>query len=118
MLLGMARVLIAEPDPDVRLLIGQVIRRMGHEALPFSPAGVATADVALVEPASPQGVAALAALRDAPRQVPIVLASIAEIEPDAAGAAAAWVAKPFTGADLVDALERALAGESLPAAGP
>jgi CheY-like chemotaxis protein len=117
MLVRMARVLIAEPDPDVRLLIGQVIRRMGHEALPFSPTGLATADAVLVEPASRQGAAALAALRDAPRRIPTVLASIAEIEPGAAGAAAAHVAKPFTVAELEGALERALAGEGLAAAG-
>jgi hypothetical protein len=59
------RVLVCEPDPDVRQLLELMVEQLGHEAV-----GGGEADVVLMEPSCP---AAHGALRQFARRVPPVV---------------------------------------------
>jgi CheY-like chemotaxis protein len=107
----MARVLIAEPVDDIRILLGLMVAQLGHEAT-FADAGATDeidADVALIEPASAQWRAIASALRDGERRVPIIFVSIAPPTPETrALSPVRHVVKPFDRAELAAALEVAL----------
>src|SRR3954469_16656143 len=74
---GMARILIHEPHPDVRVLFAAVVRRAGHDPV---GQGELTSDDApelmILEPASADGLAAAARLRRRLEDLPIICASI------------------------------------------
>jgi CheY-like chemotaxis protein len=108
---GMARILIHEPHPDVRVLLAAVVRRAGHDPV---GQGELTSDDApelmILEPASADGLAAAARLRRRLEDLPIICASI---EPPSLATKAlgpvAYLLKPFRLGDLEAAIASALA---------
>src|SRR4051794_41596195 len=74
---GMARILIHEPHPDVRVLLAAVVRRAGHD-----PVGQGeltsddTPELMILEPASADRLAAAARLRPPLADPPLICASI------------------------------------------
>ena len=106
----MARILIHEPHPDVRVLLAAVVRRAGHDPVGH---GELTSDDApqlmILEPASADGLAAAARLRSRLEDVPIICASI---EPPNAATKAldpvAYLLKPFRLGELEAAIASAL----------
>lgn len=112
----MARILVAEPDPDALALIQRAIAASGHEAVLHRPGSeLPEVDVMLFEPRMGQRVIALAkVLATASPPVPIVVVSIQppelavhELRP------VAYVLKPFSLDELRAAVEKAVraAGE-------
>jgi DNA-binding response OmpR family regulator len=106
----MARILIHEPHPDVRVLLEAVVRRAGHEPV---GRGELTAEDSLelmiLEPASAEGLAAAAGLRRRLEDLPIICASI---DPPSLAARAlapvAYLVKPFRLGELEAAISAAL----------
>ena len=107
----MARILIHEPHPDVRILLAAVVRRAGHD-----PVGQGeltnddTPELMILEPASADGLAAAARLRRRLEDLPIICTSILppseqtrELGP------VAYLIKPFRLAELETAIASALA---------
>ena len=106
----MARILIYEPHPDVRVLLAAVVRRAGHD--PVGQGELAsddTPELMILEPASADGLAAAARLRRRLEDLPIICTSI---EPPSALTKAlgpvAYLVKPFRLGDLEAALSDAL----------
>ena len=107
----MARILIHEPHPDVRVLLAAVVRRAGHD-----PVGQGeltsddTPELMILEPASADGLAAAAKLRRRLEGLPIICTSI---EPPSkatkALAPVAYLVKPFRLGELEAAIASALA---------
>jgi DNA-binding response OmpR family regulator len=106
-----ARILVAEPDPDALGLIERAIAASGHEAVPYRPGSeLPSVDVMLFEPGMGQRVIALAkVLASASPPVPIVVVSIRppelavhELRP------VAYVLKPFSLDELRAAVEKAV----------
>src|SRR3954466_13595081 len=108
---GMARILIHEPHPDVRVLLAAVVRRAGHDP---GGQGELTSDDApermILEPASADGLAAAARLRRRLEDLPIICASI---DPPSLASDAlrpiAYLVKPFRLGELEAAISAALA---------
>jgi DNA-binding response OmpR family regulator len=106
----MARILIHEPHPDVRVLLEAIVRRAGHHPVGH---GELTSDDApelmILEPASADGLAAAARLRRRLEGLPIICASI---EPPTLASRAlhpvAYLVKPFRLDELEAAISRAL----------
>jgi CheY-like chemotaxis protein len=107
----MARILVAEPDPDALALIERAISGSGHEAVLYRPGSeLPVVDVMLFEPGMGQRVIALArVLASASPPVPIVVVSIQppelavhELRP------VAYVLKPFSLEELRAAVEKAV----------
>ena len=107
----MARILISEPHPDLRILIEAVVRRTGNEPV---GQGELTSDdapaVMILEPASADGLAAAARLRRRLEDLPIICTSIAppSAETRSLGPVAHLI-KPFRLGDLEAAIVSALA---------
>ena len=107
----MARILIHEPHPDVRVLLEAIVRRAGHAPVGH---GELTSDDApelmILEPASADGLAAAARLRRRLEDLPIICASI---EPPSLASDAlqpfAYLLKPFRLGELEAAISQALA---------
>ena len=107
----MARILIHEPHPDVRVLLEAVVRRTGHEPV---GRGELTSDdtpeLMILEPASADGLAAAARLRRRLEDLPIICASI---EPPSRATKAlapiAHLVKPFRLGELEAAIASAFA---------
>jgi CheY-like chemotaxis protein len=123
-----ALILSADDDPDIRRLIERVLVGAGHRVI-LAADGQAALDVALdedldldlvildVEMPRMRGVDACRKLRDNPRtaHLPVIIASGSLRSPyvDATGAGAtASLHKPFTPAQLRDAVERELTAAS------
>jgi DNA-binding response OmpR family regulator len=107
----MARILISEPHPDVRVLLEAVVRRAGHEPVGHGELTVDdTPELMILEPASPDGLAAAAGLRRRLEDLPIICASI---EPPSAATKSlrpvAHLLKPFRLGELEAAIGAALA---------
>jgi CheY-like chemotaxis protein len=107
----MARILICEPHPDLRVLLETVVRRAGHEPVGH---GELTSDdapaVMILEPASADGLAAAAGLRRRLEDLPIICTSIFPPSGEArALGPTAYLIKPFRLADLEAAIVSALA---------
>ena len=107
----MARILICEPNPDVRHLFEHMIRRLGHEPLALwsvTPETAATIDLLLVESAD----AACADLAIQARRLhpalPVVAASIFPSEADSTIEPDAHLLKPFALGELRAVLDRFL----------
>jgi CheY-like chemotaxis protein len=102
-------VLILEPQPEIRDLVGLVARRLGHEVLTQVPTPTRSLDVVVVEPESFGGFLAAQVLRERFPDLPIICASIA---PPSAKTAElrplAYLQKPFTLGELQRELARAL----------
>jgi len=112
-----ACVLVLEPQPEIRDLVGLAERRRGHEVLSEPPGPSRTVDVVVVEPESFQSFLAAQVLRLRFPELPIICASIAppsgktaELRP------LVYLQKPFTLGDLEHALARALPASSSSAA--
>ena len=97
----MRRVLIAEPDEDVRKLLELTVRRLGYEAVAADECG--DVDAVLVEPACAMGRSVLRRFgADAP---PVVCLSIypreEALEP---ATSVAYLVKPASSAEIAAAL--------------
>jgi len=110
-----ARVLICEPHDDIRALLELVVRRLGHEPVPYCGTEVThiSVDAAVVEPGEPDGMRLARTLRAL--NVPVLFTSIfppdaekLELEP------AAYLVKPFPLYALERALEAALESQPTP----
>jgi CheY-like chemotaxis protein len=107
----MARILISEPHPDLRVLIEAVVRRTGNEPVGH---GELTSDdapaVMILEPASADGLAAAARLRCRLEDLPIICASIfPPSDESSALLPVAHLIKPFRLRELEAAIVSALA---------
>jgi len=106
----MARILISEPHPDVRVLLEAVVRRAGHEPVGHGELTVDEApELMILEPASADGLAAAAGLRRRLEDLPIICTSIEppnaatrELEP------VVHLIKPFRLGELEAAIAAAL----------
>jgi CheY-like chemotaxis protein len=69
------RVLVLEPDPDVRTLLERLLRHLGHEPIAdgVRPESI---DLILLEPTSPEALVAARAVRASNPGVGVVCASI------------------------------------------
>jgi DNA-binding response OmpR family regulator len=106
----MARILIHEPHPDVRVLLAAVVRRAGHDPVGHGElTNGDTPELMILEPASADGLAAAAGLRRRLEDLPIICASI---EPPSVETKAldpvAFLVKPFRLAELEAAIAHAL----------
>ena len=110
-------VLVLEPQPEIRDLVGLVASRLGHEVLTEVPPPTRTVDVVVVEPEGFRGFLAAKVLRERFPTLPIICASIA---PPSARTAElrplAYLQKPFTLGELKRELARALPASSSSAA--
>jgi DNA-binding response OmpR family regulator len=107
----MARILISEPHPDLRVLIETVVRRTGNEPV---GQGELTSDdapaVMILEPASANGLAAAARLRSRLENLPIICTSIfPPSDESSALLPVAHLIKPFRLRELEAAILAALA---------
>jgi CheY-like chemotaxis protein len=113
-----ARILVSDPNPEVRALLGHVVSRLGHEPVYLEPgpgeALPADVDVMLLEPADPRALGAAQVLRLRHEHLPIVCASI---YPETANARrlapVAYLVKPFALGELERALRTAVERLSL-----
>jgi hypothetical protein len=108
----MARILIADPHPDVRSLLAFVVRRLGHDAVGYSETDGTLGDVdaIVIEPGDRLALALGRRARAQAPAIPVLCASIYppsaetdELHPDA------YLEKPFPLGDLERALMGALA---------
>jgi CheY-like chemotaxis protein len=108
----MARILISEPHPDLRVLIEAVVRRTGNE--PVGQADLIGQDAPaamILEPASADGLAAAGQLRRLLEDLPIICASIyPPTDESCALSPVAHLIKPFRLRELEVAIVSALAG--------
>ena len=105
----MARILISEPHPDLRILLETVVRRAGHEPVGHGELTDDTPELMILEPASADGLAAAAGLRRRLEDLPIICASV--LPQTAASRTLGPVAhlqKPFRLSELEDAISSAL----------
>jgi hypothetical protein len=106
-----ARVLICEPDPEVRELLSRVVARLGHQPL-LDESDLAPVDAIVLEPSHAPSVERAQAFRAVEGTTPIVCASI-----DLPGAGSrrldpvAYLVKPFALPDLEAALKHVLNGK-------
>jgi len=107
----MARILISEPHPDLRVLIEAVVRRTGNEPVGHGVLIGEDAPAAMIlEPASADGLAAAARLRRQLEDLPIICASIfPPTNESCALAPVAHLIKPFRLRELEAAIVSALA---------
>jgi hypothetical protein len=110
------KIVICEPDPEVRELLGLVVTRLGREAS-SELNGTGDIEALLVEPADATSVERAFAVRAACPNVPVVCLSI---DPPTAGSRrfepVAHVLKPFALPELERALHKALLRGALAAA--
>ncbi len=110
----MAQILISEPHDDVRELLEQMLTRLGHKPIAVmvpTPQHLTSADVLLVEPASPVGVVLAQAACIANPSLPLICTSVtaAPSELTELGVVfAACLVRPFTVHELGAAIDRAL----------
>jgi twitching motility two-component system response regulator PilH len=124
----MALILSADDDPDIRRLIERILVGAGHRVI-LAPDGQAALDVAFdedldldlvmldVEMPRMRGLDACRKLRDDPRtaHLPVLIVSGSLVPPYAdveAAGGTACLHKPFTPAQLRDAVERELTAAS------
>jgi hypothetical protein len=105
---AVGRILILEPEPELRDLFARVARRLGHESV--TDAASESVDAVLVEPENARTYAAARQLHERFPDVPVICASIAmasgdvrrELEPRR------YLLKPFAVTELERALSEAL----------
>ena len=99
----MARILISEPNPDVRVLFEHMVRRLGHEPLALwsvTPESAATIDLVLVESADPACAELATEARRLRPELPVVAASIFPPGLQSLVDADAHLLKPFSAGEL------------------
>lgn len=109
----MAFVLVHEHDEHVRSLLEAQLAALGHEAFPLdmdtSSWGYLEFDVAVIEPATAQGLSLAQAVRSERPYVPLVVASVlSPTDVTRALSPVAHLVKPFRLADLGWAVELSL----------
>ena len=107
--LPVARVLICEPHDDISALLELVVRRLGHEPVPYAGGSVdhLDLDAAVIEPGEESAFKLAQALRA--RNVPVLFTSIYPAEQEALDLKpSAYLVKPFPLYALERALESAL----------
>jgi DNA-binding response OmpR family regulator len=98
-----ARVLICEPHDDISALLELVVRRLGHEPVPYGGSEPAGIDAAVIEPGAEDGLELARRLRA--DDIPVLFTSIYPAEHVMLELApAAYLVKPFP----LYALEREL----------
>ena len=108
----MSRILISEPNPDVRQLFEHMIRRLGHEPLALwsvTPETAATIDLVLVESADPACANLAVEARRLHPALPVVAASIFPPDSDSVIKPDAHLLKPFALGELRAVLDGLLA---------
>lgn len=116
------RILIAEPSPDVRLLMRWVVARLGHEPVVLDPSmrreprGI---DALLLEPAMLGGIELAREARRLKPGLPIVICTIGSRDKAASALEPiAHLTKPFARAELERALLVALDAQPAAPAAP
>jgi DNA-binding response OmpR family regulator len=112
-----ARVLICEPHDDISALMELVVRRLGHEPVPYTGGSVEHLhlDAAVIEPGEESGLRVAKGLRS--RNVPVLFTSIYPAEQAALELSpSAYLVKPFPLYALERALDAALSQVRPPAA--
>jgi hypothetical protein len=106
-------VLVLEPDPEIRDLVGLVAQRIGLDVVADVPTPSLSIDVVVVEPESFRAFLAAQVLRERFPELPIICVSIAppstrtaELRP------LMYMQKPFTLDELKRTLTRALSAPS------
>jgi CheY-like chemotaxis protein len=106
----MARILISEPHPDLRVLLEAIVRRTGHE--PVGQGELAsddTPELMILEPASAESLAAANRLRSRLEDLPIICTSVLPpSEVTQALGPVAHLLKPFRLFELEAAISAAL----------
>jgi CheY-like chemotaxis protein len=103
----MGRILVLEPDPDVRDLLVRLIRHLGHDA-PRTDKGFVP-DAVLVEPGDAHSAARARKLVDQHSGLPVVCASIYPRSIETTGLKpVAYLTKPISLPELRSALAAAL----------
>ncbi|MGO9248690.1 MAG: hypothetical protein ACLP7W_08880 [Solirubrobacteraceae bacterium] len=113
----MRRVLISDPHPGIRRMLVRMVARLGYEPIAVeshpTPAQLRSADVLLVEPASPDGLTLAHTARAANPTLAIVgEGAMAPRQEDlwkTAVAPVGHLAKPFTSEQLDAALQQGFA---------
>ncbi|HEU5264473.1 MAG TPA: hypothetical protein VFU34_07525 [Gaiellaceae bacterium] len=110
------RILVCEPQAEVRELLRHVVERLGHEPVfPEKLAGAEDVDVVLLEPADPVALSTATSLLRRRPGLPVVCASI---HPDSAETAGlrplASLVKPFGLSELERALTAAVSTVTAP----
>jgi len=106
---AVARVLICEPHDDISALLELVVRRLGHEPVPYTGGSVEHLglDAAVIEPGEESAFKLARGLRE--RNVPVLFTSIYPAEQEALELKpSAYLVKPFPLYALERALEAAL----------
>lgn len=104
---AMSRILIIEPQPEIRELVERLAQRLGHEAVTDE---IGHIDAVIVEPEGGDGLARATRLRSAAPGLPMICASIAPPTPQTRALSPhAHLIKPFKLQDLSRALSSALA---------
>jgi DNA-binding response OmpR family regulator len=111
----MANFLIIEPHREIRLVYEAIVRSLGHEPVFFDDSTVGEPDLVLVEPAYPESFETALRLRLAYPDLPIVCASIHEPSQTRVRLLrqGTYLLKPFSLAELTDALRLALSQRDL-----
>jgi CheY-like chemotaxis protein len=71
------RILILEPQPEIRELVRRVAARLGHETVLEIPSEQPEIDAVVVEPESYRALTVAQQLRESSQELPIICASIA-----------------------------------------
>jgi DNA-binding response OmpR family regulator len=110
----MARILISEPHPDLRVLLEAIVRRTGHEPVGHGELAVDEAPaVMILEPASAADLAAAAGLRRRLEDLPIICTSVLPpSERTRALEPVAYLVKPFRMVELETAILACAPSES------
>ena len=105
----MARVLIVDPEPDLRLLAAEAVAELGHEAVVVDgPAAWAEADVLMIAPSEDMQ-RVVDEIRHVSRDLSVIVVSVEPPGEDARAVhPAGFLAKPYTLEALRKALDRAL----------
>lgn len=111
----MANILLSEADADVRRLLVVLLKRLGHEGIVLGGGTAAppSADLLLLEPASPACLEQARLVRERQPSIPVICVSI--LPPEACFLSLgplAYLAKPFVIGDLEVAIDNALAATS------
>ncbi len=105
----MARVLIGDPDPEIRELLQHIVAGMGHAPVGPDDDDADAPDLMLVEPGDPPMLELAMRLRERSPNIPVVCVSIFPPGPGAlALRPAAYLLKPFALAGLQRAIEDAV----------
>ena len=105
----MARVLVCEPVEETRILIENLVQRMGHEVVAVESFGAV--DVVFYEPGSVAGLALARRVQGRNPEVALVaVAARPPREPLTSPRPAASILQPFCSGDIRRVLEMVLAG--------